>query len=626
MRPKLPGSACTASGNRSNGPCCGRANSPLKAAPAWREQDDGSILATGANPAVETYTIVAPSDLAQITGIRLEGLADDSLPEHGPGRSANGNVVLTEFSLTAAPALDPAAATPVKFAAAVADFSQTNFPVTSAIDGKAETGWAIYPEVGKPHAATFAFEQPLAAGEGVLLRAKIEFHSQFAQHQFGRIRLSVTGAADPCGAERPPAKIAEILATAADQRSDEKRGELRTFYRQTISPAAHDATALLGKLRTQLNQLNDRLPTAMVMQELASPRETFVLIRGQYDKHGDHVTAGVPASLPPLPSGAPANRLGLARWIVDPAHPLTARVIVNRYWQMYFGTGIVKTSEDFGSQGEYPTHPELLDWLATQFIASGWDVKALQRLIVTSAAYRQASRVTPELLAQDPENRLLARGARMRLPAELIRDQALAVSGLLNPAIGGTSVSPYQPPGLWEELMSRADGANWSAQTYVQSHGADLYRRTMYTFWKRTSPPPTLSTFDAPDRETCTVRRSRTNTPLQALVLLNDPTYVEAARKLAERALVESGPASEARLTHVFRLVTAREPNARELAVLGKLLADELATFRGQPDSVKRLLAVGESPANEALDPAELAAWATVSSVILNLDEAVNKN
>ncbi len=587
--------------------------------------DDRSILASGANPPVETYTIVAPSNLATITAIRLEAFADDSLPLRGPGRSPNGNAVMTEFGLSIAPQLDPGAAKPVKLKAASADFSQATFPVAAAIDGKPNTGWAIHPEVGKPHAAVFEFDQPLAAGDGVLLTAVIDFQSQFAQHQFGKIRLSVTGSNDPHGAQQPPAKIVEILAVAAAQRSDAQAAELRKFYRETVSPAGRQITAQLEKLRQTLKDVDSRLTSTMVMQEMAAPRDTFVLIRGQYDKHGDKVTPGVPASLPPLASGAPSNRLGLAQWLVDPNHPLTSRVIVNRYWQMYFGTGIVKTSEDFGSQGEYPTHPELLDWLATEFVASGWDVKALQRLIVTSAAYRQTSRATPELLAQDPENRLLARGARMRLPAEFIRDQALAVSGLLNPAIGGASVSPYQPPGLWEELMSRADGANWTAQTYVQSHGPDLYRRTMYTFWKRTSPPPTLSTFDAPDRETCTVRRARTNTPLQALVLLNDPTYVEASRKLAERMLTEAGPAPADRITLAFRLAMAREPSARELAVLGKLFGEQLAAYRQDAAAVKKLLAVGESPVDGKLDPAELAAWAMVASVILNLDETVNK-
>jgi hypothetical protein len=393
--------------------------------------------------------------------------------------------------------------------------------------------------------------------------------------------------------------------------------------------------AQLAKLRQQRAEVEKQTPTTMVMQELPRPRDTFMLVRGEYDKKGAKVSAGTPAALPPLPKGAPANRLGLARWLVDPGHPLTARVAVNRYWQMFFGTGLVKTAEDFGSQGEPASHPELLDWLAVEFMSptsaplgSGsqtrWDIKALLRLIVTSATYRQSSVVTPQLLARDAENRLLARGPRLRLQAEFIRDQALAVSGLLNREVGGASVFPYQPAGLWQELASRQDSKNWSAQFFVQSHGKDLYRRTMYTFWKRTSPPPTLVTFDAPDRETCTVRRSRTNTPLQALVLMNDPTYVEASRKLAERMMKQAEEPDE-RITLAFRLATARRPTAKEIGVLRRVFNRQLDVYRKDRKAALKLLGVGEAPRDERLPPAELAAWTVVVSVILNLDETVTK-
>ncbi len=381
----------------------------------------------------------------------------------------------------------------------------------------------------------------------------------------------------------------------------------------------------LAALRKEREELDKKQRSAMVMSEMPAPRDTFVLVRGQYDQPGQKVTADVPASLPPLAKDAPRNRLGLAQWLVDPMHPLVARVIVNRYWQMYFGTGLVKTAEDFGTQGERPSHPELLDWLAREFVDSGWDVKHMQRLIVTSATYRQSSKVTPDKLAADAENRLLARGPRFRLPAEFVRDQALAVSGLLDPRIGGASVSPYQPEGLWTELSSRQDSGNWTAQVYVQSHGPDLYRRTMYTFWKRTSPPPQLSTFDAPDRETCTVRRARTNTPLQALILLNDPTYVEAARKLAERMLREGGetPADKARFA--FRLCTARLPTADEERELVAAYEAQKTHYAADLEKAQVLLKVGESPADGAFDAAELAAWTIVASVVLNLDETVTK-
>lgn len=409
---------------------------------------------------------------------------------------------------------------------------------------------------------------------------------------------------------------------------------------------AKTAKADLDRLKKELTQFEQRIPTSMVMREMDKPRDTFVLMRGQYDKLGDKVEAAVPAVLPPLPKSAQPNRLGLAQWLVDPSHPLTSRVIVNRYWQMLFGTGLVKTSEDFGSQGELPSHPELLDWLAADFVECQspsatsldqqlavqlneprWNIKRLLRQIVTSAVYRQRSKVQAHHMAgsRDPENRLLSRGPRHRLPAEFIRDVALSASGLMQHKIGGPSVSPYQPAGLWEELMARADGKNWTAQEYSQSHGADLYRRTMYTFWKRTCPPAQLATFDAPDRETCTVRRARTNTPLQALILMNDPTYVEASRKLAERMLLESGPTFDERLTFGFRLATSRRPSIQEIAILRRTFDQQLLRFQNDTQAATKLLSVGESPRHEQLAIHELAAWSVVASILLNLDETVTK-
>ncbi|MSU79278.1 MAG: DUF1553 domain-containing protein [Gemmataceae bacterium] len=374
--------------------------------------------------------------------------------------------------------------------------------------------------------------------------------------------------------------------------------------------------------------------SAMVMQDMPTPRDTFMLLRGEYNKKGAKVSAGVPTFLPPLAKDAPANRLTFARWLTDPAHPLMSRVIVNRYWQLFLGTGLVKTVEDFGSQGEQASHAELLDWLAVEFATPTpggvlpkrpWSVRDLVRTIVTSATYRQASVVTKEHLARDTENRLLARGPRFRLQAEFIRDQALAISGLLNREIGGASVSPYQPAGLWQELASRQDSKNWSAQFFVQSKGKDLYRRTMYTFWKRTSPPPQLMTFDAPDREICTVRRSRTNTPLQALVLMNDPTYVEASRKFAER-MMQKEKTPETRLAFAWRTATARTPSDREIGILQRALDKQLQIYRGNLKAAEALLRVGDSPRDETLAAPELAAYTIIASVILNLDEVVTKN
>jgi hypothetical protein len=393
-------------------------------------------------------------------------------------------------------------------------------------------------------------------------------------------------------------------------------------------PSADDIKKLkeqLAALKRRDNQLQATTPTSMIMEEMSKPRETFVLMRGAYDKPGEKVTADVPAFLPPLPKDAPHNRLTLAQWLISPQQPLTARVTVNRYWQMFFGTGLVRTAEDFGSQGELPSHPELLDWIAVEFETANWDLKRLVRQLVTSATYRQSSGISPTLRTKDPENRLLARGPRFRLHAEFIRDQAIFLGGLLDSRIGGQSVSPYQPPGLWEELMSRSDGDNWTAQKYVQGHGADLYRRTMYTFWKRTCPPPTLTTLDAPDRETCTVRRSRTNTPLQALVLMNDPTYVEAARNFAQRIMREGGESVESRLTFAFRSVLARQPSSAELVVLSTVYERQRARFRQVAGAAGDLLHVGESPFDPNVDPGELAAWAMVASTLLNLDEALTK-
>jgi len=414
-----------------------------------------------------------------------------------------------------------------------------------------------------------------------------------------------------------------LLSGVTGKSSKEESDRIRDYFLTYAAPdALRTAYAELKTLRLQRDDFTKTIPTTMVMAEMKKPRDTFVLARGDYRNQTDKVEPGVPAILPKLPEGSPLNRLTLAKWLVDPGHPLTSRVAVNRFWQMYFGYGIVKTQEDFGVQGEPPVHPELLDWLATEFVKSGWDVRAMQRLIVTSATYRQSSKVTPLILEKDPENRLLARGPRGRMPAEMIRDNALAASGLLNAAIGGPSVFPYQPKGIWEEL---AFGDGFSAQSYQQSHGLDLYRRGMYTFWKRTAPAASLATFDAPDREKCTARRAQTNTPLQALVLLNDPTYVEASRALAQRAMIEGGRDPNARIRYAFRLVTARPPADKEVKVLRTLLAGRLKAFREDRQSALKLLSVGESRRDRRLDATELAAYTTVASVILNLDETISK-
>jgi hypothetical protein len=415
-----------------------------------------------------------------------------------------------------------------------------------------------------------------------------------------------------------------ILSGVIGKPSKNDAERARTYYLTYAAPESlRTAYRELKALQARKDDLVKQIPTTMVMAEMKKPRDTFILARGDYRNQTDKVQPGVPAMLPPLPKDAPLNRLTLAKWLVDSGHPLTARVAVNRYWQSYFGVGLVKTQEDFGVQGEPPVNPELLDWLATEFIRTGWNVKGMQRLIVTSATYRQSSKTTEALREKDPENRLLARGPRVRLQAELIRDTALAASGLLNDAIGGPSVMPYQPKGIWEEL---AFGDGFSGQSYEQSHGADLYRRGMYTLWKRTAPPASFATFDAPDREKCTARRAQTNTPLQALALLNDPTYVEASRALAQRALLEGGKDANARIAYAFRLATARKPGKQEMKVLRALLDGRLEAYRQDRAAALKLLAVGESPRNPRLDVSELAAYTTVTSVIFNLDETITKD
>ena len=458
---------------------------------------------------------------------------------------------------------------------------------------------------------TFQTKQPLRIGAGG--GPANRFHGLVSDVRvYGRM-LS----AEEIGIVGTTADTTKLAAIPSPQRTTSQAAKLRScFLAEHASASQRAAQTQVAALREKHAQLVESLPTVMVMEEMAQPRDTFVLKRGEYDKRGEQVTPNVPASLPPLPADAAHNRLGFAQWLVSPANPLTARVAVNHQWQMLFGTGLVKTAEDFGAQGEPPSHPELLDWLATEFMRTGWDVKHSLKTMVMSAAYRQSSRLTPDLLARDPENRLIARGPRVRLPAEMIRDQALAVSGLLVDEIGGPSVKPYQPKGLQKEL---------SGTDYEPDHGDKLWRRSLYTFWKRTSPQPTMTTFDAAGREMCSVRPSRTSTPLQALALMNDVTFVEASRCLAQRVMHEGGTTPEERLRLAFRLVLARAPRPPELAVLTTDLTDHLTRFRASPQSAQSLISAGESAHDAKLDAVELAAYTAVAGLILNLDEAITK-
>lgn len=412
--------------------------------------------------------------------------------------------------------------------------------------------------------------------------------------------------------------LGKIAALAPEQRSTGQTHKLNLAFLDRFAPRTlrEKHCELLDALREREDFLSS-IPTVMVMKENPQVHETFVLQRGAYDRPGERVFPSVPAIFTQLRPDWPNNRLGLARWLVDASNPLTARVTVNRFWEMLFGTGLVKTVEDFGFQGERASHPELLDWLASEFVRQGWDVKKILKTILTSATYRQASRVSSSLLEKDPDNRLLARGPRFRLPAEMLRDQALAISGLLVEKIGGPPVKPYQPPGLWEELSM--------GQTYEPDHGEALYRRSLYTYWKRTIAPPAMITFDASDRENCSVRITRTNTPLQALNLMNDVTYLEASRHFAERLMKTGGTAPEDRIRYAFRLATARTPRSDETAAVLRAFETFRKDFEKDPDGVEKFLAQGESARDLSLPQVELAAYAATANLILNLDEAITK-
>ncbi len=496
--------------------------------------------------------------------------------------------------------------------------------VAVAYDGsRRATGVKIYVD-GKPREfdvttnnsldGTLKTDKPFHIGQR---NATAPFQGRIDDVQLYSVSLTAEEAAS-LAAGQSLGRLKDILAIAAKDRSDSQTMLLQQFYLDRMDVESRNLKSQISDLPRQLADLDKAIPVTMVMQEQTPRRSMFVLRRGQYDQRGDEVTAGVPAVFSSLPQDMSVDRVSLARWLTSPSHPLTARVAVNRWWEMLFGTGLVETAEDFGVQGTLPSHPELLDWLATELIRTGWDQRAILKLIVTSATYRQSSRVTPELLQRDPRNRLLARGPRYRLPAETVRDNALAVSGLLRERLGGPSVKPYQPDGLWEDVsVERRD-------KYVADSGDGVYRRGMYTFWKRTCPPPGMMTFDAPDREFCLIRRARTNTPLQALVLLNDPTFVEAARNLAERVLIEAKTDDE-RIGLAFQLSLSRLPTAAERRVLSETLHAATDRFRMDHAAAAKLLSVGRTTSGLQIPPEELAAWTTAMSLLLNLDEAISK-
>ncbi len=505
---------------------------------------------------------------------------------------------------------------PLTFATAIADYEQSGFPAASLLKtGKEATGWAVGGATDQAHHLTLLPRESRRVEPGSRLRVVLEQKSPHKNHVLGRFRLGYTGDARVARVVATPADVLAALQKPAAGRSEAEAKRLADHYVRTLAPESAKERARLPAAERELEAIKPA--TVPVMQELAEKdrRETKVQIRGNWQNLGDTVEPGVPAAFHPFPDKAPKNRLGLARWLVSRDNPLTARVVVNRHWEAIFGTGIVSTSEEFGSQGELPFHPELLDWLAVDFMEHGWDVKRLLAQLVSTRAYRQVSHVSPELEERDPDNRLLARGPRFRPTGELLRDQALAVGGLLSAKIGGPSVRPMAPNLGLNTAFGRSN--DWTT-----SEGEDRHRRSVYTEVRRNGPYASFSTFDAPNREVCTIRRGRTNTPLQAFVTMNDPVFVEAAQALARRLDAEvkgGGPA--AKIRHAYRLGLARDPDESEVATLARLHEEALAVFQSDPESAKRLATEPIGPAPEGLEAAELAAWTATANVIMNLDE-----
>ncbi|MBL8852906.1 MAG: PSD1 domain-containing protein [Planctomycetaceae bacterium] len=589
-------------------------------------------LALGGGLAAYDMSIKLPTTSEPIQGVRVvfqpvaEALGGGwgggkRTWQNGEQTAEKGTFVLTAISATADQV--PSQQVNLHQLRPFQDFTASSwepeFPPSAVRDPRNPTGWAPALQDSGPVHFTATFAAPIHASETPYLTLQLNFgHGQSLIP--GHFEIYVfTGVNDDV---HVPQDIREILETPVEQRTATQTESLWRYCASDCDALAHE--------RTELTNLQERVQvlttpfSVMVMAAASQPRDTFVLHRGDYLQPREKVSAGVPASLPPLPSDAPADRLALARWLTDPQHPLTARVAVNRYWQMLFGRGIVATPADFGAQGQFPSHPELLDWLAVEFQESGWDVKHLLRLIVTSQTYQQSSKTSAEQLALDPLNERLARGARFRLPAELVRDSALKISGLLVPRIGGPSVNPYTPGDPWREV-SHYGSTPATSQIFVQDHGEKLYRRSLYTYWKRTAPPTNLSAFDAPNREVCVVARPLTTTPLQSLVLLNDVQFVEASRAFAERILKQAST-DEERIEWALREALGRTPEAWESLRLLDSLDVQRQHYRQDPAAARALLANGESRRDVNLEAEEHAAWTMLASLILNLSETITRH
>ena len=511
---------------------------------------------------------------------------------------------------------------PIEIETASASLERSRYGIKGTLDDKIETGWSVWNDgdSGKDtEYAWFQAKKPFGAEGGTAIRVKLSFNSPLQKRLLGKFRLAISTSKDLNEFLKLPQNIKTELVKLSDGRISSLPQSVQAHYREQYIEEAKQLKKLLDAKRKERDDFKNALPVAMVMGAREKMKDTFMLVRGEYNNPGEKVSPGIPSALFPTKPQADQNRLALAKWLVDPDHPLTSRVIVNHYWQQFFGTGIVKTAEDFGSQGEWPSHPELLDWLAREFVESGWNIKHMHKLIVTSATYRQDSTIPPSLLEKDSGNRSLSYFPRMRLEAEAIRDVAMAASGLLDKSIGGESIYPYQPPGLWEQVAFQG------TRKWNQSEGEKNYRRGLYVYWRRSIPYASFVTFDAPSRETCTVKRPRTNTPLQALVLMNDPVYVEAACSFGLRIMAEGGDKLDERIRFAFRVALSREPSDDELSEIRQSFLVELSHFESDRPAANQLVHVGESSPPLETDICELAAWTIIGNILLNLDETITK-
>ncbi len=583
-------------------------------------QDDLSVLTSGENPAKDTYIVTLATDLPRLTGLRLEALTHPSLSNGGLSRS-NGNFVLTgiEISVTQPGQDQPK---PVKIASGVADYEQPSFPIAAAFDDKPDTGWAVggY-EKKENRKAAFVFAEPVVMTPESRLTIKLKHESIYAAHNIGRFRLSLTAGDNPTLQDQGlPDNVVAAMNVAADKRNADQLKTLADYYR-TIDPTLNKLRQQVIQVTAEKTNLEKSFRTTLVSMA-GPPRMIRVLARGNWlDDSGEVVSPAVPGFLQKAPPAAEKRqtRVDLADWFISKDNPLVARVMVNRLWKLTFGQGLVKSLEDFGAQGSWPTHPELLDWLALDFVEHGWDIKRTLKLLVMSGTYQESSLVSEQLKHVDPFNSWLARQGRFRLDAEIIRDNALATSGLLIHKLGGPSSKPYQPPGYWAHL-------NFPVREWQNDQGEGLYRRGLYTYWCRTFLHPSLKTFDAPTREECTVERTRSNTPLQALVLLNDPTYVEASRKLAERMLRDGGPDIGSRLKFAYAHLLSRAPRPEEIKILSEIYQKHLVEYQAEKPAADQLLKIGAAPVPNELNPAELAATTSIARVMYNLHETITRN